>query len=53
MPRKKKEPKPEGSGGSRPRGRPVQPTEKIPASFEEIAKAVLRPVKEEEKGDNT
>ena len=51
MPRKKKEPRPGRSGPPKPRGRPVQPTEKIPASFEEIAKAVLspkKPVKEEE-----
>lgn len=37
--------KPAGPAGGKPRGRPPNPTPKIPASFEEIARAVLRPEK--------
>ena len=33
------------------KGRPVKPTPKIPAGFEEIAAAVLRPVRPEDVGE--
>ena len=51
MPRKKKEPRPGRSGPPKPRGRPVQPTEKIPDTFENVIKALVKPVKEEKKAD--
>ena len=45
--KKKSEPKP--SASRRARGRPVKPTPKIPDTFENVIKALVKPVKEEER----
>lgn len=49
--KKKKEPKGKGIGTGRPRGRPVKVTPKIPDTFDNVIKALVKPVKERETVD--
>ena len=49
MARKKKEPRDKGIGTGRPRGRPVKVTPKIPDTFDNVIKALVKPVKDGEK----
>ena len=48
MPRTKKDRGKPLAGQSRPRGRPEKPLEKIPADFDEILEAVLKPERRKE-----